>query len=143
MDIFGIGPLEVAFILILVIIIFGPKDLVKTGKSIGKSLNKFVRSDTWKTINQTTQELKNLPNRLMREAGLDELEQTARESLARIENNTIRPPIGIPPAVDTSSIVIGTPENPPRPNPPTSQQPGSSQPLPPDPVKPPERDNPE
>ena len=117
MDIFGIGPMEVAFILILVIIIFGPKDLVKTGKSIGKSLNKFVRSDTWKTINKTTQELKNLPNRLMREGGLYDLEQTAMEILSTTENNAIRPPAGTKPAVDTTPVVIGTPENPPRPYP--------------------------
>ena len=32
MNIFGIGPLEIVFILILVIIIFGPKDLEKAGK---------------------------------------------------------------------------------------------------------------
>ncbi len=91
MDIFGIGPLELVFIFILVIIIFGPKDLMKTGKTIGKSMNKFIRSDTWKTINQTTQELKNLPNRLMREAGLEELEQMKMNNLTP-SNQTILPP---------------------------------------------------
>src|SRR5512136_2346925 len=105
MEIFGIGPLEIAFILILVIIIFGPKDLVKTSKAIGRSLNKLVRSDTWKTINQTTQELKNLPNRLMREAGLDELEQMKRDSLASIDN-TIRLQDGSKPVGEMPPVVI-------------------------------------
>lgn len=134
MDIFGIGPLEIAFILILVIIIFGPKDLMKTGKTIGKSLNKLVRSDTWRTINQTTQELKDLPNRLMREAGLDELEQMKKDGLTKVDN-TIKPPNTARPSTDNPPVVIDTPEvpaqtDPESPKPPTPPSPpedGSSQ----------------
>jgi Sec-independent protein translocase protein TatA len=134
MDIFGIGPLEIAFILILVIIIFGPKDLMKTGKTIGKSLNKLVRSDTWRTINQTTQELKDLPNRLMREAGLDELEQMKKDGLTKVDN-TIKPPNTSRPSTDNPPVVIDTPEvpaqtDPESPKPPTPPSPpedGSSQ----------------
>lgn len=72
MDIFGIGPLELVFIMLLALIILGPKDLRETGKTIGRSLNKIVRSDTWRTITQTSKELRQLPNKLMREANLDE-----------------------------------------------------------------------
>jgi Sec-independent protein translocase protein TatA len=122
MEIFGIGPLEIAFILILVIIIFGPKDLVKTGKTIGQSLNKLVRSDAWKTINQTTQELKNLPNRLMREAGLDELDKMNKEGLASMDN-TILPPIGMRPATQTPPVIIPGPEPPKKSDPAQSGQP--------------------
>jgi sec-independent protein translocase protein TatB len=87
MDIFGIGPLELAFIILLIIIIFGPKDIANTTKTVGKSLNKLIRSDAWKTINQTSRELRNLPNRLMRESGLDELEQTTRQEVAGIDQS--------------------------------------------------------
>jgi Sec-independent protein translocase protein TatA len=87
MELLGIGPLELVFIILLVIIIFGPKDIVNTSKTIGKSLNKFIRSDTWKTINQTSRELKNLPTRLMREAGLDELEKAAKEEMAKVDTS--------------------------------------------------------
>jgi Sec-independent protein translocase protein TatA len=131
MDILGIGPLEIAFILILVIIIFGPNDLVKTSKTIGRSLNKLVRSDTWKTINQTTQELKNLPNRLMREAGLDEMEQMNKESQAA-KDNTIRPQDGEKPVGEMPPVIIPGPEPP--------QKADPSQPREPDPVKPPDKD---
>ena len=78
MEIFGIGPLEVALILLIVLIIFGPKEIEKTAKTIGKSLRKLVQSDSWRTVKQTGQELKDLPNRLMREANLEEIEQTIR-----------------------------------------------------------------
>jgi Sec-independent protein translocase protein TatA len=86
MEILGIGPLEILLILILVLIIFGPKEVDKAGKTIGKSLNKFIRSDTWETINRTSKEIKNLPNRLMREAGLEDLEKTAQEKLSQADN---------------------------------------------------------
>jgi Sec-independent protein translocase protein TatA len=131
MDILGIGPLEIAFILILVIIIFGPNDLVKTSKTIGRSLNKLVRSDTWKTINQTTQELKNLPNRLMREAGLDELEQMNKAGLASMDN-TIRPQDGEKPVGEMSPLIIPGPEPPQKTAPIPSREP--------DPVHTPDKD---
>ena len=105
MNILGIGPLEIVFILILVIIIFGPKDLEKAGKTIGKTLYQFVRSDTWKTINQTTREIKNMPNRLMREAGLDELQKMSKEDLASIDN-TIRLPAGIKPGTESRPTIV-------------------------------------
>ena len=96
MEFLGIGPLELAFIILLAIIIFGPKDIVKTSKTIGASLNKFIRSDTRKTINQTSQELKNLPTRLMREAGLEELEKTARSQVNQIDQSIRQPGTSVP-----------------------------------------------
>lgn len=86
MNFLGVGPLELLFILLLILIIFGPKEVEKAGKTLGKSLNKFVRSDTWKTLNRTSQEIKALPDRLMREAGLEDLEKTAKEELHQVEH---------------------------------------------------------
>jgi len=45
---------------------------------MGDSLNKIIHSDSWKTISQTSREIKNLPDRLIREAGVEDLEITAR-----------------------------------------------------------------
>lgn len=75
MNLLGIGPLELLLILLLVVIIFGPKDLQKTGKAIGRGLNKLVHSAEWRAITQTSKELKNLPTRLMRDANLEEISQ--------------------------------------------------------------------
>lgn len=83
MNLFGIGPLEVGLILLLALIIFGPKDIEKAGKSIGKGLNKLIRSESWRTAQQTSRELKNLPNRLMRESGLEELEKSTKSELEK------------------------------------------------------------
>jgi Sec-independent protein translocase protein TatA len=108
MEFLGIGPLELVFIILLAIIIFGPKDIVKTSKTVGKSLNKFVRSDTWRTINQTSRELKNLPTRLMRETGLEDLEKNAKEEMAQVEA-VIHQSIGPALSPDNPPGIIPTP----------------------------------
>jgi len=79
MDILGIGPLELIFILILALIIFGPNDLVKAGKSAGRFMRKIVTSPEWRAFQQASREMRNLPNKLMREAGIDELKNEIGE----------------------------------------------------------------
>lgn len=72
MEILGVGPFELIFILIIALIVLGPKDMVKAGKTVGRFLRKLVMSPTWKAVQQTSRDLRTLPNRLMREAGLEE-----------------------------------------------------------------------
>jgi sec-independent protein translocase protein TatB len=71
MEILGIGAPELVFIVIIALIVFGPKDMQKAGKTIGKWMRDTVTSDGWKLFQQTTRELRNLPNRLMRDANED------------------------------------------------------------------------
>ncbi len=73
MEILGIGPLELVFILLIALIVLGPNDMVKAGRTIGRYLRKIVTSPTWRTVQQTSRDLRYLPNRLMREAGLEDL----------------------------------------------------------------------
>ena len=73
MEILGIGPLELVFILLIALIVLGPKDMVKAGRTIGQFLRKVVTSPTWRTVQQTSRDLRYLPNKLMREAGLEDL----------------------------------------------------------------------
>ena len=72
MEILGIGPLEFFFIIIIALIVLGPKDMVKAGRTIGKFMRTIVTSPTWRAVNQTSNELRRLPTRLMREAGIEE-----------------------------------------------------------------------
>jgi Sec-independent protein translocase protein TatA len=87
MEILGIGPLELAFIILIALIVVGPRDLGKTAHTIGRSLNKMYRSDTWRLLKDTSRNLRTLPNRLAREAGLEEIEELkkARESVEEIK----------------------------------------------------------
>jgi Sec-independent protein translocase protein TatA len=75
MDILGIGPLELFFILIIALVILGPQDMAKAGRSIGRLLRKIVTSQEWRTVNQASREFRTLPNRLMREAGIEDLKK--------------------------------------------------------------------
>lgn len=72
MEILGIGLPELAFILVIALILLGPKDMVAAGRTFGKTLRKIVTSPTWKAVRTTGQELQQLPTRLMREAGLED-----------------------------------------------------------------------
>ena len=72
MDILGIGPLELLFVVIIALIVLGPKDMAKAGRSIGRFLRTIMMSETWQVVRQASNEIRGLPNRLIREAGVDE-----------------------------------------------------------------------
>jgi Sec-independent protein translocase protein TatA len=74
MEFLGIGINELIFIFIIALIVLGPKDMQKAGKTIGKWMRDIVTSDGWKIFQQTSRELRSLPTRLMREAN-EELNQ--------------------------------------------------------------------
>jgi Sec-independent protein translocase protein TatA len=73
MELFGIGPLELLFILIIALIVLGPNDMVKAGRTLGRFMRRLVTSDTWRTIQQASKELRTIPTRMMREAGIEDL----------------------------------------------------------------------
>jgi Sec-independent protein translocase protein TatA len=96
MDFLGVGPLELLFILIIVIIVVGPRDITKTARTLGRAINRIYHSEFWRTLTETGQALRNLPNRLAEEARLEDLdaigdpfkdtrEEISRE-MSRIEN---------------------------------------------------------
>ena len=72
MEFLGVGPLELFFILIIALIFLGPGDMVKAGRTMGRFMRRIVKSPTWHAVQQTSQEIRYLPNRLMREAGMEE-----------------------------------------------------------------------
>ena len=87
MEILGVGFPELVFILIVAILVLGPKDMQKAGLTIGKWLRAIVTSDGWRIFQQTSRELRGLPNRLMREANED-LEKIGQDINNRIEPRT-------------------------------------------------------
>jgi sec-independent protein translocase protein TatB len=79
MEFLGIGPTELLFIIIIALIVLGPKDMQKAGRTIGKWMRKIITSDGWKFFQQTSREIQTLPNRLMRDAALDELKDIQKD----------------------------------------------------------------
>lgn len=78
MDILGIGPLELLFVVLIAIIVLGPRDLARIARSSGRFLNKIYRSEVWGTLTRASRDIRNLPNKLAREAALEELDETLR-----------------------------------------------------------------
>jgi Sec-independent protein translocase protein TatA len=79
MEILGIGPLELLFILLIALIFLGPGDMVKAGRTLGRFLRRIIISPEWQTVQKASRELKYLPNRLMREANLEDLSKDLTE----------------------------------------------------------------
>ena len=82
MEIFGVGTSEFIFIILIAIIVLGPKDMQKAGRTIGRFLNQLIKSDSWKIFQQTSDEIRNLPRNLMREANMEMME--AEKDLRRV-----------------------------------------------------------
>jgi Sec-independent protein translocase protein TatA len=79
MEILGVGLPEMFFIVLIALILLGPKEMLEASRTIGRALRKFITSPTWQAMRATGQELQQLPTKLMREAGLEELDQMRQE----------------------------------------------------------------
>ncbi len=73
MEIFGVGPFEFLVILLIALIVLGPGDMVKAGRTLGRFMHKVVTSSEWRTVQKASRELRYLPNKLMREANLEDI----------------------------------------------------------------------
>jgi len=74
MEILGIGPSELFFVIVIALIVLGPKDMQKAGKTVGRWLNNLLKSDGWKAFQQTSKEIRTLPTKLMRDANMEIME---------------------------------------------------------------------
>lgn len=66
-----LGPSELIFIVILALIVLGPKDMQKAGLTIGKFLRKIITSEGWEVFQKLSHQVRTWPNRMMREANED------------------------------------------------------------------------
>ena len=115
MEILGVGPSELIFIIIIALIVLGPKDMQKAGKTIGQYLNKLMRSDGWKVFQKTSREIRNLPTNLMREANIDmaETDKEIRKSLDMRSTSTASPSSwGLPQSRGTENTIQPPSANP-------------------------------
>ncbi len=72
MEIFNVGIWEFFFILLIALIVLGPDNMAKTGRTLGRWIYKLIRSPMWAQIVDTSREIRNLPTKIVREAGLEE-----------------------------------------------------------------------
>src|SRR5512135_1096767 len=90
--IFGIGIPEILIVVVLALIIMGPQDMVKTARKLGRWVYRVYHSPTWRMIMSTSQELRELPTKFVREAGLedtiDEIKNTTADVRAQLKEAT-------------------------------------------------------
>lgn len=91
MDFLGIGPLELIMIFIIILLVLGPTDMIKAGKTIGDFIRKLTTSDSWRAVQRARKEMRTLPNKLAREAGLDDLSEF-NQQIKNFDPNKIAPP---------------------------------------------------
>jgi len=72
MELFNIGPLELIFVMVIALVVLGPKEMVNTAKKLSMAIAKIIRSPFWASLIDTTQEIRELPKKFLRESGLDE-----------------------------------------------------------------------
>ena len=72
MEIFGIGPLEFLLIIVLMLLVLGPEQMLATARKIGVFIRQLVRSPIWGDVMDTSREIRNLPSKIIQEAGLED-----------------------------------------------------------------------
>lgn len=72
MEILGIGLPELGLILVIILLVLGPKDMVNTSRRIARTIRMLTRSEFWRTTREAWKMAQELPNELLRESGLDE-----------------------------------------------------------------------
>jgi sec-independent protein translocase protein TatB len=109
MQLFGIGPLEFFLILIIAVIVLGPKGMVSAAREAGKLIRKITRSPLWREIMETSNEIREMPGKIVREAGiekdLEDLRKSTRDTMNEV-NRSHLPKISpvAPPAQVNSEI---------------------------------------
>jgi sec-independent protein translocase protein TatB len=78
MDILGVGPLELLFIIIIALVVIGPRDIGNAARSVGRFLNRLYRSEAWQMLSETARNLRHLPSQLAREAAIEELREVQK-----------------------------------------------------------------
>jgi hypothetical protein len=60
----------------------------KTGRTIGRFLRDLTHSEGWRAFRDTSREIRNLPNRLMREANLEDIQKDVGQIGKEVEEAT-------------------------------------------------------
>jgi len=72
MNILNIGPLEFLLVILVALVVLGPQDIVNYSRRFGKWIYHVAQSPVWRSMVSTSQELRDLPQKIIREAGIEE-----------------------------------------------------------------------
>lgn len=72
MNFLGIGPVELVIIIVIALIVLGPKGMTDLGRKAGRTVRKITRSPLWKEMMDTSRDINELPRKILREVDLDQ-----------------------------------------------------------------------
>lgn len=78
MRFFNIGIREVILLLVIMLILFGPKQMQENARNLAKGIRKFVRSDTWRTFLGLVDDVNTIKDEVIRESGIKEVQDSLR-----------------------------------------------------------------
>jgi len=64
MQIFNVGIMEMGFILVIVLLVFNPKDISKNVKTVLKTVRSVKKSEVWEEFSSTSKEIMAYPQKL-------------------------------------------------------------------------------
>lgn len=99
MNLLGINFTELILLFVIILLVLGPKEMVDVGAKLGGFIRNIITSDAWKAMKDTSREFRNMPNKLAREAGLEEFRKQIQE---QEEFRTIGNPLEDIPEIDSS-----------------------------------------
>mgnify|MGYP001103876998 CR=1 FL=1 len=73
MQIFNVGVLEILFILILAFVVLGPRKTIKTARDVGVWVRNLAKSPIWRDIVSASNEIRELPKKLMDDVELQRM----------------------------------------------------------------------
>ncbi|MEM5776549.1 MAG: hypothetical protein AAGU05_16215, partial [Anaerolineaceae bacterium] len=103
-------------ILAIALIVLGPAEMLNTARKLARLINKFVHSPIWKSLVNTSQEIRSLPKKFMAEAGLDETVQELNKMNQQVKEFTRSNPLSTleqPAAAEKAAPPQLTPVEPP------------------------------
>lgn len=86
MGLSGLGITEIMFFLLIVLVVFGPKDIVKFSQSAGKFIKNLRKSELWGGVTKMSEEIRNIPDYLVEQADLKDEQETIKSEIEGIKN---------------------------------------------------------
>jgi Sec-independent protein translocase protein TatA len=86
MEVFGIGPLELVLIFLIMLVVLGPKEMISGARKLADWIRKLRQSDLFKT----SKEIAEMPKQIMKDTGLQDEINQIRDISSRTVNDTIR-----------------------------------------------------
>lgn len=80
MNILNIGIPELLLIFVIALIVLGPRNMVSTSRQLSGAIRKFISSNTWKSIINSTQEIRDIQDKIINDTGLPETLKTLQNS---------------------------------------------------------------